>query len=44
MKARNPDTTGDVIHELAIPPTVPHETFAKPLEIITNPIMAPTIE
>ena len=35
---------GDVNHELAIPPTVPHETFVKPLEIITNPIMAPTIE
>ena len=42
--AIKPDTSGDVIQLEAMPPTVPQETFDAPLEINTNPTIAPTIE
>ncbi len=39
-----PPSRGEIIHEAAILPMVPHETMAKPPAAIPAPITPPTIE
>ena len=44
QKAIVPDTAGETTQLAAMVPTFPHETAAKPIEIITKPTIDPTIE
>ena len=43
-KDKLPDIRGETTQLAAMFPTLPQDTASKPIEIITNPTIAPTIE